>query len=725
MSAYLAEHLPHLTSLRALLGLPAEAATHDEAKIEAAIKSAVTALVRERETEVENWREAIAGVRREVGLLARAVGEKGRRVVEENRRDSLELLPLPAQHERLTKQKEDLFKEYEERLRTVEKLQAQVDYLCTLLGPPFEPPKPLQPIAGPSKLPDPGLKAPNGTSGSRKVSGGPTLAQQIEEGKSETWLDVGEEVMESLGDVYQKALEERTIRLNNLQNLLLDLLWIHRELGLPPVPLSHPHHFPIHLLPSKSTEEQPGAHSGYEKLLSRFFTANAGLEYDDDEGAELAGMDGVEPEVGLVAWAEEVSELWVRERDARQARIQLVFNQLEPLWARLEVDQDQIDLFVQMNMGCSEASIKAYEVELERCLELRRSSLSAFVIGARKEIESLWEVLMLSDAERGEFGPFIDDEFTEELLHAHEEEAERLRAEIDSKATMLPKVREWHKLLEDEIELERSASDPNRFKARGAQLLKEEKLRKRVTMLKPTIEKDLLRLLPEWEEANGRPFMVQGDRVVDKILDDREAKEMAKEAKKRAKQGLAPTKMLPRPTPAGSFRSQPASTLRKREAPTPCPSNATANKRQRLQPASSIRVPSKSSISQSRPPPHYHGDQGSSPTPLPPSHLPRAVSHASTASRTISSSSQSVFTASSHQTTRIGSITWSAKPPPISLPPPVNTGFTGLAKADGRRPRRESFKPRQSIIPGFIGGRGASNVGRDSWGVVEEDEDVF
>jgi protein regulator of cytokinesis 1 len=46
------------------------------------------------------------------------------------------------------------------------------------------------------------------------------------------------------------------------------------------------------------------------------------------------------------------------------------------------------------------------------------------------------------------------------------------------------------------------------------------------------VEQDLLNLLPVWEEANGRPFMVQGERVVDKIHDALEAKEMAKEAKK-------------------------------------------------------------------------------------------------------------------------------------------------------------------------------------------------
>lgn len=104
----------------------------------------------------------------------------------------------------------------------------------------------------------------------------------------------------------------QTTRINNLQALLLDLLWQHRELALPPIPISQPHHFPLHLLPSRATEEKPGAHAGYEKLLSRFFSANAGLKADEESGemeGEVEGMEGVEPDVGLVHWAEELLDL--------------------------------------------------------------------------------------------------------------------------------------------------------------------------------------------------------------------------------------------------------------------------------------------------------------------------------------------------------------------------------------------------------------------------------
>ena len=60
------------------------------------------------------------------------------------------------------------------------------------------------------------------------------------------------------------------------------------------------------------------------------------------------------------------------------------------------------------------------------------------------------------------------------------------------KAAMLPKVREWNALVGDEEELERTANDPNRFKMRGAAMLREEKLRKRVQILKPRVRLHLI-----------------------------------------------------------------------------------------------------------------------------------------------------------------------------------------------------------------------------------------
>ena len=98
-------------------------------------------------------------------------------------------------------------------------LQATLEILSNLLGPPFQPPQPLQPIASSSKcvLPTVFTRSSLGRIGSdavpsdrsrRSVSSG-ILAQSEEEGKKEIWKDVGEEVMETLEIAVQKAMDER------------------------------------------------------------------------------------------------------------------------------------------------------------------------------------------------------------------------------------------------------------------------------------------------------------------------------------------------------------------------------------------------------------------------------------------------------------------------------------------------------------------------------------
>lgn len=89
----------------------------------------------------------------------------------------------------------------------------------------------------------------------------------------------------------------------------VNLAFLHTEMGLPPVPVSQPHHFPIHLLPSRANEERPGAHAAYEKILSRYISVNAASLADDTVENTCKGLEDVEPEVGLSVWAEEINSL--------------------------------------------------------------------------------------------------------------------------------------------------------------------------------------------------------------------------------------------------------------------------------------------------------------------------------------------------------------------------------------------------------------------------------
>lgn len=88
MAAYLAEHVPHLQRLHVQLGLPPESLQSDQNAIELAIKHAVTSLIRDREGEVDGWKDAIADVRRSMVSVGRALGEKGRDAVSAARRES-------------------------------------------------------------------------------------------------------------------------------------------------------------------------------------------------------------------------------------------------------------------------------------------------------------------------------------------------------------------------------------------------------------------------------------------------------------------------------------------------------------------------------------------------------------------------------------------------------------------------------------------------------------
>lgn len=90
---------------------------------------------------------------------------------------------------------------------------------------------------------------------------------------------------------------------------------------------------------------------------------------------ELKGMDGIEPEIGLIAWCEQLIELvscynlgiansqWVAEKESRDARIQELYEQIEPLWNRLQVPQDVIDLFIESNRGSGLSTIQAVSLQ--------------------------------------------------------------------------------------------------------------------------------------------------------------------------------------------------------------------------------------------------------------------------------------------------------------------------------------------------------------------------
>ena len=165
------------------------------------------------------------------------------------------------------------------------------------------------------------------------------------------------------------------------------------------------------LLFASSTPDPFGDETAYQRIFARFV---AQLDEADDELAgRCAELEGVEPTPDLLAWADATRGALEDLQRRREAHIQAMYDQLEGLWRRLGVPDDAMDGFVNAHRGSTEETVREYEAELERMLELKRERMSTFVENARGEITKLWDELLVSEEEQGDFTAYFDGEHSE------------------------------------------------------------------------------------------------------------------------------------------------------------------------------------------------------------------------------------------------------------------------------------------------------------------------
>ncbi|KAB8296024.1 hypothetical protein EYC80_008835 [Monilinia laxa] len=177
------------------------------------------------------------------------------------------------------------------------------------------------------------------------------------------------------------------------------------------------------------------------------------------------------------------------------------------------------------NRGCGMRQINEFEDELSRLNELKRQNLHLFVEDARYKLQELWDGLYFSEEEMLEFTPAFSDVYSDALLEAHEQEIERLEALKEQRAPTLALIDEHQSLVKDRDDLQASSQDASRLMMRGqkgekrdpTRLLREEKMRKRIAKDLPKIAAKLRKVLEDWEEEYGRPFMVHGEPYLDKV----------------------------------------------------------------------------------------------------------------------------------------------------------------------------------------------------------------
>ena len=231
----------------------------------------------------------------------------------------------------------------------------------------------------------------------------------------------------------------------------------------------------------------------------------------------------------------------VEEKKGREKRLKDLRSQIDALWERLGVSEAEQKQFIAANRGCGMRIINEFEDELARLNELKRQNLGLFVEEARVRLQGLWDGLYFSEEEMLEFTPafsgksliniidsnkmltFTLDVYSDALLAAHEAEIARLEALKHQRAPVLEKIDKHRSLVKDRDDLAASSQDASRLMAKKGErrdptrLLREEKMRKRIAKDLPKIEVELQKILSQWENEYGRPFLVHGVRYIDEL----------------------------------------------------------------------------------------------------------------------------------------------------------------------------------------------------------------
>ena len=268
----------------------------------------------------------------------------------------------------------------------------------------------------------------------------------------------------------------------------------------------------------------------------------------------------------------------VDEKKAREKKIKDLRSAIEQLYERLGINGAEQKQFFSANRGCGMRIINEFEDELARLNELKRQNLGLFVEESRIRLQELWDSLYFSEEEMLDFTPAFSDVYSDALLSAHESEIERLVILKEQRAPVLALVEEHRSLIGDREELAASSQDASRLIAKKGEkrdptrLLREEKMRKRITRELPKIEAKLKKILVDWEDEYGRPFLVHGERY----LDDVEHCELQKRPSSRSKTpipGAMSTIKVPTKGPAPATASK-TGTVKK--APPPRAKTPTA-----------------------------------------------------------------------------------------------------------------------------------------------------
>ncbi|CAK9439146.1 uncharacterized protein LODBEIA_P33700 [Lodderomyces beijingensis] len=184
------------------------------------------------------------------------------------------------------------------------------------------------------------------------------------------------------------------------------------------------------------------------------------------------------------------------------------------LWSKLGENCEYVENFTTKNNNLSEFAIMNYKMELKRLMIKRSEHIETFISDSRAEIKQLWDKNFYSQEMRMQFEYYnydadsdsdFDNTSKESILQCHEEEVRRLTQEYESKAPIFNLHQELMDLIKDQTFLHESSKDSSRLLRKDSCkiLLNEEKIRKRINKLMPTLLSNLKNEVVSYNQRNN------------------------------------------------------------------------------------------------------------------------------------------------------------------------------------------------------------------------------
>lgn len=232
------------------------------------------------------------------------------------------------------------------------------------------------------------------------------------------------------------------------------------------------------------------------------------------------------------------------ERTNRKRRLQQMGTEIGTLWEKLSISEEEQREFTQGIQGLGMETILKGEEELERLNALKGAMLGKLIAEAREQIAALWEETNTTTEQQKSFPAYTEQEETFELLDQHDDYIIVLEGRLEQMQPILRILERRAEILAERMEYEELQHNSERLQQRGAaltkQLMREEKMAKRIKRELPKLSSMLEEKLLEWREEHGEDFQYGGEVYLEAMdrqeVEWNEYKEQEMKAKRMRKQ---------------------------------------------------------------------------------------------------------------------------------------------------------------------------------------------